>query len=181
MSLDRAAEILTWRVAELDPVRLSLQMQVWARRLDDRRQGDAQWHARPQPPANATGRASLRNSPASSARAQYKRPGRPDRRRRQRDGTRKIRLAARTSEKFRGPPRKPRLILEKGRRQRQLGSRLCPVRRGEGQSALGHAPDRAKLVVAEHRPCGPPYSAIVWSNELGRLIRITLVSVVLCG
>ena len=49
------------------------------------------------------------------------------------------------------------------------------------QSALGHAPDRAKLVVAEHRPCGSPYSAIVWSIELGRVIRITLESAVLCG
>jgi hypothetical protein len=29
MSLDRAAEILTWPVAELDPLRLSLLMQVW--------------------------------------------------------------------------------------------------------------------------------------------------------
>jgi hypothetical protein len=29
MSLDRAAEILTWPVAELDPLRLSLSMQVW--------------------------------------------------------------------------------------------------------------------------------------------------------
>jgi hypothetical protein len=29
MSLDRAAEILTWPVAELDPLRLSLWMQVW--------------------------------------------------------------------------------------------------------------------------------------------------------
>jgi hypothetical protein len=29
MSLDRAAEILTWPVAELDPLRLSLRMQVW--------------------------------------------------------------------------------------------------------------------------------------------------------
>jgi hypothetical protein len=29
MSLDRAAEILTWPVAELDPLRASLWMQVW--------------------------------------------------------------------------------------------------------------------------------------------------------
>jgi hypothetical protein len=29
MPLDRAAEILTWPVAELDPLRLSLRMQVW--------------------------------------------------------------------------------------------------------------------------------------------------------
>jgi hypothetical protein len=29
MSLDRAAEILTWPVAELDPLRASLRMQVW--------------------------------------------------------------------------------------------------------------------------------------------------------
>ena len=29
MRLDRAAEILTWPVAELDPLRLSLRMQVW--------------------------------------------------------------------------------------------------------------------------------------------------------
>ena len=29
MSLDRAAEILTWPLAELDPLQLSLQMQVW--------------------------------------------------------------------------------------------------------------------------------------------------------
>jgi hypothetical protein len=29
MSLDRAAEILTWPVAELDRLRLSLRMQVW--------------------------------------------------------------------------------------------------------------------------------------------------------
>jgi hypothetical protein len=29
MSLDRAAEILTWSPAELDPLRLSLWTQVW--------------------------------------------------------------------------------------------------------------------------------------------------------
>jgi hypothetical protein len=29
MPLDRAAEILTWPMAELDPLRLSLRMQVW--------------------------------------------------------------------------------------------------------------------------------------------------------
>ena len=59
---------------------------------------------------------------------------------------------------------------------------LLPLANRPGaQSALGHAPDRAKLVVAEHRPCGSPYSAIVWSIELGRAIRITLVSAVLCG
>ena len=29
MSLDRAAEILTWPLAELDPLQLSLRMQVW--------------------------------------------------------------------------------------------------------------------------------------------------------
>ena len=29
MSLDRAAGILTWPIAELDPLRLSLRMQVW--------------------------------------------------------------------------------------------------------------------------------------------------------
>ena len=29
MPLDRAAEILTWPAAELDPLRLSLWMQVW--------------------------------------------------------------------------------------------------------------------------------------------------------
>jgi hypothetical protein len=29
MPLDRAAEILTWPLAELDPLRLSLRMQVW--------------------------------------------------------------------------------------------------------------------------------------------------------
>jgi hypothetical protein len=29
MPLDRAAEILTWSPAELDPLRLSLRMQVW--------------------------------------------------------------------------------------------------------------------------------------------------------
>jgi hypothetical protein len=29
MPLDRAAEILTWPLAELEPLRLSLRMQVW--------------------------------------------------------------------------------------------------------------------------------------------------------
>jgi hypothetical protein len=29
MPLDRVAEILTWPLAELDPLRLSLRMQVW--------------------------------------------------------------------------------------------------------------------------------------------------------
>jgi hypothetical protein len=29
MSLDRAAEVLTWPLAELDPLQLSLRMQVW--------------------------------------------------------------------------------------------------------------------------------------------------------
>jgi hypothetical protein len=45
-ALDRAAEILPWPLAGLDPLHVSLWMQVWHVVFNDRHEGDAQWHAK---------------------------------------------------------------------------------------------------------------------------------------